>query len=94
VKTNLPPHNVIVQLTILTPVGTAIAIVATENTATDTGPRPEANMWWAHTPQPTNPIAAPENTTNGYPNSGLRQNTGSTSEMTPKLGKIKMYTSG
>ena len=65
VNTNLPPHMVSVQLMILTPVGTAMAIVATEKTATDTGPRPEANIWWAHTPQPTKPIAAPEKTTNG-----------------------------
>ena len=54
-----------VQLTILTPVGIAIAIVATEKTATEIGPSPEANMWWAHTPQPTKPIATPEKTTNG-----------------------------
>ena len=59
VKRSLPPHIVSVQLTIFTPVGMAMAIVATENTATETGPRPEANMWWAHTPQPRNPIAAP-----------------------------------
>ena len=65
VNRSLPPHMVSVQLTIFTPVGMAMAIVATENTATLTGPRPEANMWWAHTPQPTNPMAAPENTTNG-----------------------------
>jgi hypothetical protein len=26
---------------------------------------PEANMWWAHTPQPMNPMAIPENTMNG-----------------------------
>ena len=65
VNQNLPPHMVIVQLTILTPVGMAIAIVDTENTATEIGPRPEANMWWAHTPHPTKPIAAPENTTSG-----------------------------
>ena len=65
VNVSLPPHIVSVQLTILTPVGMAMAIVATANTATDTGPRPEANMWWAHTPQPTKPIAAPEKTTNG-----------------------------
>ena len=65
VKVSLPPHIVSVQLTILTPVGMAMAIVATENTATLTGPRPEANMWCAHTPQPTKPIAAPEKTTNG-----------------------------
>ena len=42
-----------------------MAMVATENTATEIGPRPEANMWWAHTPQPTKPIAAPEKTTSG-----------------------------
>ena len=29
-----------------------------------TGPRPTANMWWAQTPKPMNPIAMPENTTN------------------------------
>ena len=65
VNHNLPPHIVRVQLMILTPVGTAIAMVATEKTATEIGPRPAANMWWAHTPKPTKPIAAPENTTNG-----------------------------
>ena len=87
VNHNLPPHSVKVQFTILTPVGTAIAIVVIENTATETGPRPEANMWWAQTPQPTKPIAAPEKTTNGYPNNGLRENTGRTSETIPKLGR-------
>ncbi len=65
VNHSLPPHIVRVQLMIFTPVGTAMAIVDTENTATETGPRPEANMWCAHTPQPTKPMAAPENTTNG-----------------------------
>ena len=41
----LPPHIVSNQLKIFTPVGIAIAIVAIENTATDTGPRPDANIW-------------------------------------------------
>ena len=41
---------------IFTPVGTAMNIVDMVNTATETGPRPEANMWWAHTPQPMKPI--------------------------------------
>ncbi len=54
-----------IQLMIFTPVGTAMNIVDSVNTATDTGPRPEANMWWAQTPQPMKPMAAPENTTNG-----------------------------
>ena len=29
-----------------------------------TGPRPMANMWCAHTPNPMNPIAMPQKTTN------------------------------
>ena len=45
VNCSFPPQIVIVQFTIFTPVGTAIAIVEMENTATDTGPSPEANMW-------------------------------------------------
>ena len=89
-KYNFPPHIVSVQLIIFTPVGTAIAIVVNEKTATETGPRPEANIWWAQTPQPTKPIAAPENTTNGYPNKGLRENTGRTSETIPNAGKTRI----
>ncbi len=50
---------------IFTPVGTAMNIVDNENAATETGPRLEANMWCAHTPQPMKPIATPEKTTNG-----------------------------
>ena len=42
-----------------------MAMVAIEKTMTLIGPMPEANMWCAHTPQPTKPMAAPENTTNG-----------------------------
>ena len=65
VNHSFPPHIVPIQLMIFTPVGTAMNIVVTENTATEMGPRPEANMWWAHTPQPMKPMATPENTTNG-----------------------------
>ena len=93
-KRSLPPHIVIVQLMIFTPVGMAMVIVEMANTATLRGPSPEANMWWAHTPQPRKPMAMPENTMNGYPNSGLRENTGSTSETMPNDGRIRMYTSG
>ena len=65
VKVSFPPHIVAIQLRIFTPVGTAMNIVDTEKAATDQGPRPEANMWWAHTPQPMKPMAMPENTMNG-----------------------------
>ena len=65
VNHSLPPHMVAIQLRIFTPVGTAMNIVDSENAATETGPMPEANMWWAHTPQPMKPMAMPENTMNG-----------------------------
>ncbi len=51
-------------------------------------------MWCAQTPNPMKPIAIPLNTTNWYPKSGLRAKTGMTSEMMPKAGRIRMYTSG
>ena len=50
------------QLKIFTPVGIAMSIVERLNAETATGPRPVANMWCAHTPQPRKPIAMPENT--------------------------------
>ena len=58
-----PRHTVASQLKIFTPVGTAMSIVDRANAEIATGPRPVANMWCAHTPQPRNPIAMPENTT-------------------------------
>ena len=54
------------------------------------GPRPVVNMWWLHTPNPRNPITIPEKITNGAPNSGLRENVGSTSETIPIAGRIRM----
>ena len=53
-----------IQLKIFTPVGIAMIIVDTPKAVLATGPRPAANMWWAHTPKPMKPIAMPENTTN------------------------------
>ena len=62
---SLPPHSVAIQLRIFTPVGTAMNMVATQKAVTESGPRPETNMWWAHTPKPMKPMAMPENTMNG-----------------------------
>ncbi len=53
-----------IQLKIFTPVGIAMIAVETPKAVFATGPRPAANMWCAHTPNPMNPIAIPENTTN------------------------------
>ncbi len=47
-------------------------------------------MWWAQTPNPRNPMATPANTTAGYPNRGLREKTGSTSETMPMAGRMRM----
>ena len=64
-KRMLPPHSVAIQLKIFTPVGTAMNIVDRANAEFATGPRPTANMWWAHTPHPMMPMAIPEKTTTG-----------------------------
>ena len=63
VSRTVPPHTVPSQLKIFTPVGMAMSIVDRPNAETATGPRPVANMWCAHTPQPMKPIAMPEKTT-------------------------------
>ena len=61
----LPPHMAASQFRSFTPVGTAMNIVETEKAATEIGPIPDTNMWWAHTPQPMKPMAMPEKTMNG-----------------------------
>ena len=85
-----PPQSVAIQLNILTPVGTAISIVVTVNTVLGIGPNPTVNMWWLQTAQPIMPMTIPENTTTGYPNSGLRENVGNISETIPMAGRIRM----
>ena len=57
-----PPQRVPIQLKILTPVGTAIAIVMSEKAAVATEPMPVVNIWWDHTPKPRKPMHAPEKT--------------------------------
>src|SRR5439155_19785684 len=89
-KRNRPPHIVASQLKIFTPVGTAMNIVDTAKAELATGPKPVANMWCAQTPQPMNPIAMPDSTTTGYPNNGLREKTGSTSDTMPSAGRMGM----
>ena len=59
-KRRAPPHKVASQLKIFTPVGIAMSIDDTAKAASATGPMPAANMWWLHTPNPKNPISAPE----------------------------------
>ncbi len=54
-----------IQLKIFTPVGTAIAIVASAKAAVATVPMPVVNIWWLQTEKPRKPIDAPENTTIG-----------------------------
>ncbi len=85
-----PPQVVASQLKIFTPVGTAMNIVEAAKAELATGPRPTANMWWAHTPHPMKPMAIPENTTTEYPKSGFREKTGSTSDTMPMAGRMRM----
>ena len=89
-----PFHSVPIQLNILTPVGTAMAMVVRANTEFATGPSPTVNMWWLQTIQPMNPMITPESTTTGYPNSGFLEKVGTISEIMPMAGSMRMYTSG
>ena len=82
-----PPHIVAIQLKIFTPVGIAMSIVVTPKNVSAIGPMPTANMWCAHTPKPRKPMRMPEYTITGYPNSGFRENVGSTSETSPNAGQ-------
>jgi hypothetical protein len=54
-KVILPPHIVPIQLKNFTPVGTAIVNVIAEKNGLST--TPVVNMWWAHTPVESAPIA-------------------------------------
>src|SRR3954454_25016104 len=91
-KLNCPRHIVPIQLKNLIPVGTAMRKDRNEKNGSSTAP--VANMWCAHTviDRAAMPTVAPTRPT--YPNTGLRLNTGITSEMIPKNGKATMYTSG
>ena len=56
--------------------------------------RPVANMWCAHTRKPSRAMTPSITIMELRPNSGLRENTGTTSLRIPNAGRIRMYTSG
>jgi hypothetical protein len=62
VKRMLPPHMVPSQLKILIPVGMPMSIVDSAKKLSAMGPIPVANMWWLHTPHPSQPMSTPLNT--------------------------------
>ena len=55
-KGRRPPHMVAIQLKILTPVGTAMTIVAAVKYIFSSTLMPVVNMWWAQTMNPITPI--------------------------------------
>src|SRR6266516_1839576 len=89
---SLPPHIVPIQLKNLTPVGTAIRNDIAEKNGLSTAP--VVNMWCAQTLIEYAAIASVARTKPVYPNTGLRENTGTISVKTPKNGRIITYTSG
>ena len=56
-----PFHMVASQENILMPVGTAISMVVNIIGTRSHGAMPAMNMWWAHTVNPSTPIATVEN---------------------------------
>ena len=77
-----------IQLKNFTPVGTAMRSDIAEKNGLSTAP--VVNMWWAHTPIDSPPIASVANTNPVYPNTGLREKTGMISVITPNIGRIMM----
>src|SRR5687767_5005673 len=85
----LPPHIVATQEKNFTPVGTATSNVLYMNGTRRYSFMPDVNMWCAQTVKPTSAIPRDDIATQRYPNNGLRTNTGSSSEITPKPGSTK-----
>ena len=90
VKRREPPHMVASQLKILTPVGTAIAMVVTAMAVLNTVGRPVVNMWCPHTMKLRTRMAASMTIIVLRPKSCLREKTGTTSLMIPKTGRMRM----
>ncbi len=55
-----PFHIVVIQLNVLTALGTAIASETAMNEARSRGSIPVENMWWAQTPKESTPMASVE----------------------------------
>ena len=89
-----PLCSVATQLKILMPVGTPIKTVVNDmNTRSQCG-MPEVNMWCAQIKKPRMAIAHSARTMDFWPKIGLRDMVESTSENTPKPGRIMTYTAG
>src|SRR5436305_14079516 len=87
-----PRHIVPIQLKNLMPVGTAIRNDMIEKNGFSTAP--VVNMWCAHTVIDKAAMAIDASTIPEYPNSGLRENTGTISVTTRQNGRHMMYHSG
>src|ERR1700740_1778603 len=87
---NEPFHMVAVQLNTFTPVGTAISMVESMKNSCAASGMPTVNMWCAQTMNDRKAMEATAYTSASYPKSGLREKVGTTSEMMPKAGRIRM----
>src|SRR3954447_311105 len=83
------PRNIVaIQLKILIPVGTAIANDVSAKNGRLTAP--VVYMWWAQTDIEYAPMRIVATMNARYPNSGLREKTGMTSDRMPKNGSARM----
>src|ERR1700731_2001195 len=81
----LPP-----QLNVLIADGTAMTIVEIMKVVPSSGFMPLWNMWWPQTMKPRPAIPIIEYAIARYPNTGLREKTGRTSDVMPIAGRIMM----
>lgn len=88
---NCDPYMVASHLKILIPVGTAMIIVADVKYARVSTSIPTVNIWWAHTTNPSKPIASIAKIIPRFPNASLFPLSWQIMwEIIPNPGKIKM----
>src|SRR5699024_2311 len=81
-------YKVASQLKIFTPVGTAIAIVETENTELTNAPAPIVKKWCTQTRKLSPAIRMIDQTMTVYPNNRFLEKVAITSENIPNAGSI------
>src|SRR4051794_38449307 len=85
-----PFHIVAIHAKNWTPLGIVMMRLAAEKNDIESGGMPVANMWWTHTPKLMKAIVTSAVTTQRYPLSRCRANTGMIIEIMPVAGTNKM----
>src|SRR3546814_17592216 len=89
-----PIQSVEIQAKIWMPLGMAMNRLATVNKADASRGMPVANMLCTHSPKHTQPVAASDATTHGYPKMGRRAGVATNVDNTATAGTNRLVTFG